>query len=275
MTTQFAPTEVNSAEGTDGFGSCETVGFREEEEKPFYMTNNAKYLMGFGVFCVVAMYASGSFTDASQKLDPRLSTPGGSASLPAPTTEQLKASRNRLAKISKKVTRSRNRRSAPPAHQRTDQRECSQMRERGLEMKAQLAKMKKRDRDLRDREEAVEEKLAQARIPQFDARAAEQQLLQANKKLDSAASSSSHKLKLMSMNAAKKALEAENQSLVEELNKEKLRSERERAQRLARASKGDVLKAQQEAAIEAKENREVSHRASPHYWVCAQPFRYC
>lgn len=39
------------------------------------------------------------------------------------------------------------------------------MRERHLGMKAQLAKMKKRDHDLRIREESVEDKLAEADPP--------------------------------------------------------------------------------------------------------------
>lgn len=107
---QFLPTTAAAA-AEDGFGSCETVGFDHKEPEPM-LSKNAKYCIGFAIFLCFAAYLAMP-TDASQKLDPRLASPGGTASAPPPTAEQLHAQRDRLAKISKKASSPREMRSPP------------------------------------------------------------------------------------------------------------------------------------------------------------------
>lgn len=63
----------------------------------------------------------------------------------------------------------------------------------------------------------------------------------------------------MTLKAEKDALKTETKRLEEELNREKLNSAKERAKRMAEASKGDVIKAQKAEAAEAQENKAVRH----------------
>ena len=78
----------------------------------------------------------------------------------------------------------------------------------------------------------------------------------------------------MSVKAERDSLKTELEEKEEELRKEKLNSERERAKRLASASKNDVIKEQKTAAIEARETAEVGtlmRRRAPHpHLVCVQ-----
>jgi hypothetical protein len=110
---QFDPSPaMGVASGADGFGSCETVGFVDDEEEKPMVPKVAWYCIAFALVAGLCAYSSGYVTNPALAADPRLQ-PGyslptaaatGHVSTSKITVAQIRAERKRLALISHKVT---------------------------------------------------------------------------------------------------------------------------------------------------------------------------